>query len=151
MDQLYDFKCPNCGGTVEFDGSLQKMKCPYCESVFNVDDFKKSEEVGEEWKEDTEAKQKESTFDGKWDYTEGKAWDKREEQELATYTCQSCGGQVIGEASEGAGRCPYCGNNIVMKSQFRGEFKPDYVIPFTKTKKDAIEIHKKIKICSDGI
>ena len=43
MDQLYDFKCPNCGGTVEFDGSLQKMKCPYCESVFNVDDFKKSE------------------------------------------------------------------------------------------------------------
>ena len=54
MDQLYDFKCPNCGGTVEFDGSLQKMKCPYCESVFNVDDFKKSEEAGEEWKEDTD-------------------------------------------------------------------------------------------------
>ena len=47
MDQLYDFKCPNCGGTVEFDGSLQKMKCPYCESIFNVDDFKKPEEAGE--------------------------------------------------------------------------------------------------------
>ncbi|MDD6616597.1 MAG: hypothetical protein PUF13_10925 [Lachnospiraceae bacterium] len=146
MDQLYDFKCPNCGGTVEFDGSLQKMKCPYCESVFKVDDFKKPEEAVEEWTEDTEAKQRESTFDGAWDYREGKSWDKREEQELATYTCQSCGGQVIGEASEGAGRCPYCGNNIVMKSQFRGEFKPDYVIPFTKTKKDAVEsLQKYIK------
>ena len=31
MSELKEFKCPNCGGKIEFDTTTQKMKCPYCD------------------------------------------------------------------------------------------------------------------------
>ena len=33
------YACPGCGAGLEFDSKLQKMKCPYCDSVFSVSDF----------------------------------------------------------------------------------------------------------------
>ena len=30
MSDLKEYKCPACGGSIEFDSHLQKMKCPYC-------------------------------------------------------------------------------------------------------------------------
>ena len=30
MSGLVEYKCPACGGAMEFDSALQKMKCPYC-------------------------------------------------------------------------------------------------------------------------
>ena len=35
--------------------------------------------------------------------------------------------------------CPYCGNPTVVPGQFSGVLKPDYVIPFKVSKKEAIE------------
>ena len=32
MAELQEYKCPNCGGGVNFDSFTQNMKCPYCES-----------------------------------------------------------------------------------------------------------------------
>ena len=29
------FKCPSCGGYLEFDPSLQKFKCLYCNQVLS--------------------------------------------------------------------------------------------------------------------
>ena len=37
MSELKDFKCPNCGGRLEFDAKSQKLKCPYCEGTFDPD------------------------------------------------------------------------------------------------------------------
>ena len=31
MSDLREYKCPACGGAIEFDSKSQKMKCPYCE------------------------------------------------------------------------------------------------------------------------
>ena len=30
-------KCPNCGGAITFDSGLQKMKCPYCDTEFEME------------------------------------------------------------------------------------------------------------------
>ena len=30
MNALQEYKCPCCGGAIEFNSRLQKMKCPYC-------------------------------------------------------------------------------------------------------------------------
>ena len=35
--------------------------------------------------------------------------------------------------------CPFCGNHVVMMGQFKGELRPDYVIPFKLDKKAAKE------------
>jgi len=33
---IQDFKCPACGGHIEFNSSTQTMKCPYCDSEFDM-------------------------------------------------------------------------------------------------------------------
>ena len=30
MDDLMEYKCPNCGGAIHFEATTQMMKCPYC-------------------------------------------------------------------------------------------------------------------------
>lgn len=94
------------------------MKCPFCDSVYEVEQF----ESGKDWKKDEE-----------------KQW---EDPNLRTYICESCGGEVIGDATLGASACPYCGNPVVMKEQFAGILKPDYVLPFQIDKKQAMEVFK---------
>ena len=39
MAGVMDYHCPNCGGALQFDAELQKLKCPYCESLFSTADF----------------------------------------------------------------------------------------------------------------
>ena len=35
MDKSFDYKCSNCGGTVQFDQLTKKWVCTYCNSVFD--------------------------------------------------------------------------------------------------------------------
>lgn len=37
MAVLQEYKCPCCGGAIAFDSSLQKMKCPYCDTEFEME------------------------------------------------------------------------------------------------------------------
>ena len=32
MANLQEYKCPCCGGAIAFDSTLQKMKCPFCDT-----------------------------------------------------------------------------------------------------------------------
>ena len=36
MNLLQEYKCPCCGGAIEFDSTAQKMKCPYCRTEFDM-------------------------------------------------------------------------------------------------------------------
>lgn len=133
MSTLSDYKCPNCSGAITFDSALQKMQCPYCEREFEVEALKSyDEEQNTESKEDLEW----STYDensGSGDWQEG------EKDGLLSYSCNSCGGEVVGEAQTAVTKCPYCENTIVITSQFAGMLRPDYVIPFKLDKKQAKE------------
>ena len=40
MSDLKEYKCPACGGAIEFDSRSQKMKCPYCDTEFDLDTLK---------------------------------------------------------------------------------------------------------------
>lgn len=40
MAGLQEFKCPCCGGAIAFDSKIQKMKCPYCDTEFEMDALK---------------------------------------------------------------------------------------------------------------
>ncbi|MBO5126796.1 MAG: hypothetical protein J6D10_04425, partial [Clostridia bacterium] len=37
MAELQEYKCPCCGGAIAFDSTLQKMKCPYCDTEFEME------------------------------------------------------------------------------------------------------------------
>ena len=44
MSELIQYKCPCCGGAVEFNSTAQKMKCPYCNTEFEIETLKKYDE-----------------------------------------------------------------------------------------------------------
>lgn len=129
MSKLLEYKCPSCGGALEFSSAEQKMKCPYCDSEFEVDTLKA---LDDELKND-----RDDEMD--WDTEPGGEWADGEADGMYVYSCDSCGGEVVGDETLGATSCPYCGNHVVMSRQFKGELKPDYVIPFKLDKKAAKE------------
>lgn len=124
---MMEYKCPCCGGAVEFDSTIQKLKCPYCDTEFDIDALNTfDEEAGQEKNENMD-----------WNASEKNTWSDEEAGNMDVYICQSCGGEIVVDKVDGATTCPYCGNNVVMKEQFSGDLRPDYVIPFKVSKKEA--------------
>ena len=121
MSELKNFKCPACGGAMEFDSKLQKMKCPYCDTVLEVEEMEETEETAEEKK--------------------NPSWEEGETDNIRIYSCDSCGGEIVAEDTTAAVICPFCGSKIVVKKQFEGDLKPDFVIPFKLDKKAAKEAY----------
>lgn len=132
MAQLIEYKCPCCGGAVEFNSNVQKMKCPYCDTEFEMD-------VLQAYNEDLQNDEEDELS---WESPAGGEWQDGETDGMRIYICESCAGEIIGDENLGATKCPYCGNNVVIKGQFAGDLKPDYVIPFKLDKKAAKEAFK---------
>ena len=45
MSDILEYKCPCCGGAIEFNSKLQKMKCPYCDTEFDMETVKEFNEA----------------------------------------------------------------------------------------------------------
>lgn len=138
MSQLLEYKCPACGGALEFDSATQKMKCPFCDSVFDVEELKDKDSVlDNEFDPSTIS---EDSFN--WNESAGSQWSEGEIEKMSVFTCNSCGGEIIGDENTAATECPFCGNQVVVSGRFQGTLKPDYVIPFKLDKKAAMEKYK---------
>ena len=136
---LHQYKCPCCDGAIEFDSASQNMKCPYCGTEFEVETLKAYDEAMKDQPEDNM----------KWNAQAGNEWREGETDGLRIYTCNTCGGEIVGDETTGATECPFCGNPVVMTGQFSGALKPDLVIPFKldkKAAKEALKNHYKGKI-----
>lgn len=132
MSAIIEYKCPCCGGKIEFDSSLQQMKCPYCDTTFDVEAMLAHDEAlnqpVQEQQMQWQNEQAQSTWDG----------------DMYVYACQSCGGQIYADQNTAATHCPYCGNPVMLTDRLSGDLKPDYVIPFKLDKqaaKDALKKH----------
>lgn len=133
MAVIQEYKCPCCGGAIAFDSTIQKMKCPFCDTEFEVETLASY---------DSQLKN-EQTDDMKWETVGGEMWQEGETEGLRSYVCKSCGGEITGDENTAASSCPYCGNPVVMMDQFTGTLKPDYVIPFKLDKNAAKAALKK--------
>lgn len=140
MSAMKDYKCPHCGGALEFNSAIQKMKCPFCDSEFEMETQIEQDQAGEEQSGGMHTLQGNEM---NWDTSAGGQWSSSETDGLRTYVCEACGGEIIGDANMGATSCPYCGSNIVMKGVFSGALRPNFVIPFKVDKKAAKEALKK--------
>ena len=127
MNTLQEYKCPCCGGAIAFDSSLQKMKCPFCETEFDVETLAGYDN---DLKDDI-------SDDMQWETMAGTAWEDGETEKLCSYVCKSCGGEIAGDENTAATSCPFCGNPVVMMGRFSGELKPNLIIPFKLDKKAA--------------
>lgn len=115
MATATNYQCPACGGPLHFSGTTQKLECDYCGSSYTVEEI------------DKKYKQTESP--------EGMSG-------LVEYNCPSCGAHLFCDATTAATSCPYCGNNQVLQSQFKGGKMPQKIIPFKLEKEAAIQALK---------
>lgn len=127
MQTLREYKCPCCGGAIAFDSSSQKMKCPYCDTQFDIETLERYAAEMQNTVED----------DMHWESEAGNEWSKNEAENVCSYICNSCGGEIICDVTTAATQCPFCGNPVIMNGNVSGELKPDIVIPFKLDKQAA--------------
>ena len=127
MDTV-NYKCPNCSAGLAFDSKSQKMKCEYCGNTYSLEELEQLAEQQDTVKEDTTTH---------WEGFEPEQWQSDEKSNMAVWSCPSCGAEVLAEKTTGATICPYCDNPMIMPEQFADTYRPDYVIPFKKSKKEA--------------
>ena len=133
MAEIQEYKCPCCGGAIAFDSTLQKMKCPYCDTTFDIETLINY---------DNELKN-EQADDMTWENSKKEEWQEQEANNLHCYVCKSCGGEITCDKNTAATSCPFCGNAVVMMEQLSGTIKPNYIIPFKLDKKAAEAALKK--------
>ena len=128
MDRLtnvMEYKCPCCGAGLQFDGKAQQLTCQYCDNTFEIDTI----QAVQEEQPDTE--------EFSWNEAEHAQWEQNEQECLRVFTCPSCGGELLTDENTAATFCPFCDNPTILPGRLAGGMKPDAVLPFKTTKKDA--------------
>ena len=87
MSSLLNYVCPSCDGKIEFNAGTQNMKCPYCDTEYDVSALEELEEAKQE------EKVREDVFD--WENTSDGNWDENDKSNLVTYLCNTCSGELI--------------------------------------------------------
>ena len=103
-------RCPNCGGLVYFDIQSGQLKCESCDSLFVPETFESSTGAQEN--------------------------SENAEFDMSIFTCPNCGGSVASNELEAVEYCLYCGSFVTLESQVKKIRKPDFILPFSKTKEE---------------
>ncbi|EOT41243.1 MULTISPECIES: TFIIB-type zinc ribbon-containing protein [Enterococcus] len=151
MDAL-THKCPNCNGPLTFDPDDQKFHCPYCGSIFTVDELsafeanKKNTQNNPENQSELDrdgisadtAKTKSQTTDAVDNSLDNASEAKDATTEnMELYLCPNCGAEIVTDATTAATYCYYCHNPVVLQGRLSGKFLPDKVLPFAIGKEKA--------------
>ena len=83
-------KCPSCNGVLYYDIKNKNLKCRYCKSVFEIDDYNVNNTAEEN------------------DFADGKL-----------YTCKNCGAELISANDEAVSYCNYCGSEAILEERSR--------------------------------
>lgn len=102
------YACPNCGGNLKFDIPSQQLGCEYCQTKVDVYSFE----------------------------DKNPATEKQTEFEATVFSCPQCGGEILSTDTSAAEFCTFCGASTILHSRLTNEKRPNYIIPFQKTKDD---------------
>lgn len=142
--EVTNYQCPACTGPLHFVGSSGKLECDYCGGSYEVAEV---EAMLKEKNEKAAAAMK-ANEDSKWNMDEFSEDWGNDANGMKSYSCPSCGAELICDENTAATCCPYCGNQTVVPGQFSGALKPEFVIPFKTDKaqaKEALKDHYKGK------
>lgn len=124
-NKVLDNKCPSCSAPIFFNPKLGKFKCEYCTSEFTL----------QEMQEHNNASSVENNKE---------IINNKENVNYVEYNCSNCGAAIIADEQTAATFCVYCGNTAILQNKLSNEFSPDKVIPFKKSKEEAINAFKAI-------
>ena len=116
-----DYKCPSCNAVLKYNPKDKNWKCEYCGTPYTLEDLEKNAEH----------------------YEESKA-SETNEVEMDEYSCPNCGALIVADSNTAATFCVYCKNTAILKSRLTSKFAPEKVIPFSKTKQDAIDAFRSL-------
>ena len=132
--QITNYQCPACTGPLHFVGSSGRLECEYCGSSYSVQEiealYADKEEAAEQAGVQAQSAEAAQAAE-EYSFQQGA-------EGLKVYSCPSCGAELFCDETTAATSCPYCGNPTVVPSQFHGQRKPDYVLPFRLDKKAAV-------------
>lgn len=135
-----EYKCPKCGAPISFNPDKQLFSCEYCGADTTVEEIQKLYAQQEQTETVNEREVKHSEQEQQKAQAKGEEFD---EDAIVSYVCPSCGAEVITAASTAATECYYCQNPVVLGSRLSGEYRPDFVIPFTLNKDKAVDAFMK--------
>ena len=127
-----DHKCPNCNASINYNPKDKNWVCEYCGGKFTLEELKNNEE---NFNKTNVNDSKELKKDKK---------ENEDIQEMDVYHCEDCGAEIIADKNTSATFCVYCKNTAILKSRLSDKFSPSKIIPFSKTKDDAIEAFKNV-------
>ena len=127
-------KCMGCGATLKYTPATQNWKCEYCGAEYTISDIESFQE---------KSKLKAETNANNVTIEDGKVSDK----EYSSYLCKNCGAELITDENTVATSCVYCKSTAIINNRIKGVLLPNKLIPFTKTKEDAINAFKS---CTKG-
>lgn len=128
LQKAFQRKCPNCGAPLRFDPKSGKLFCQHCKGLV---DFEQSKDV------------RERDFAELYDFTPWK------EGEVSAYRCANCGASSVVSRTALATSCPFCGSPVVLDEKATGLVRPDSLVPFELSEKDAaaqLSVWRKRKI-----
>ena len=147
--QVTNYQCPACTGPLHFVGSSGKLECDYCGSTYDVAEIEalyaekeQKAAAAQKTAEETQERSRKAAEDSGWDTSSlGSDWG-RDAEGIKSYSCPSCGAELICDETTAATACPYCGNPSIVPGQFTGSLKPDFILPFKLSKDDAVKALK---------
>lgn len=123
-----NFPCSSCGADLKFAPGVNALKCPYCGSENTIETDDSIEIV-------------ENDYRSKLKELKEKVQDS-DMIEMISVKCDNCGAQVSLGENKTAGECVFCGSHLKGSGQSIKEIKPETILPFKITKKEAADNFK---------
>lgn len=127
---IKNYSCPCCGAPLAYDGAAKGLHCESCGNDYAPETLEQIDGA-------SAASAASSVYD--WSSYEERTFSEVESGGMCSYTCPACAAEITGDDTMGATVCPYCGNATIVKKQFEGSLRPDFVVPFSVDKKTAMK------------
>ena len=108
-------KCPNCGGGMVYDIGKKQLVCPYCDTTSTVEAYRLNNAA---------------------EYV-------NDNYSVNTYRCKNCGAELTAPEEQTVAYCSYCGGEAMLQQKQTETIRPKRIIPFIKTKAEAIAAYEK--------
>lgn len=144
------YSCKNCGAELFFDPKTGKLHCDYC--GFDYDPSEYDMTPSEEASSDQtipQFQEAETADPAEAASSQTATDDSVSTDDLVVYQCPNCGAEVITSQKTVATTCVYCNRAITLTGNVKGEFRPDYVLPFKKDRKDVENAYR--ALCRQSI
>lgn len=118
------YQCPSCGAGLVFDPKKQMLKCDYCKSSFDLKEIEEQKLHSSKEESGIKLEENNNMYDA------------------IVYRCTQCGAELITTDETISTFCSYCGSSAILEKRNEKKQKPNYVIPFIKTKEECEQAYR---------